>query len=68
MGSVPSTQQTEYVPLPDDMNVDDTQVPYTGVDYTWEGDGIPFHDVPISPIREPTPGSISRTPMSQIGA
>ncbi|KAF6154053.1 hypothetical protein GIB67_018975, partial [Kingdonia uniflora] len=27
MGSVLSTQQTKYVPLPDDLNVDDTQVP-----------------------------------------
>ncbi|KAF6145594.1 hypothetical protein GIB67_037627 [Kingdonia uniflora] len=29
----PSTQQIEYVPLPDDINIDDTQVPHAGVDY-----------------------------------
>ncbi|KAF6175916.1 hypothetical protein GIB67_003404 [Kingdonia uniflora] len=73
MVSVPSTQQIEYVPLPDDMNVDDTEVPNAGVDYTWEGDVnpsydvIPSYDVTISSIREPTPGSTSRsrTPVSQ---
>ncbi|KAF6146217.1 hypothetical protein GIB67_011689 [Kingdonia uniflora] len=32
----PSTQQTEYVPLPDNTNVDETQVPHAGVDYPWE--------------------------------
>ncbi|KAF6134795.1 hypothetical protein GIB67_002196 [Kingdonia uniflora] len=63
----PSTQQTEYVPLPDDTNVDETQVSHAGVDYPWEGEAIPSYDVPISPGREPTPGSTSRTPMSQVG-
>ncbi|KAF6144158.1 hypothetical protein GIB67_004831 [Kingdonia uniflora] len=63
----PSTQQTEYVPLPDDTNVDETQVPHAGVDYPWEGEAIPSYDVPISPGREPTTGSTSRTPMSQVG-
>ncbi|KAF6174423.1 hypothetical protein GIB67_024445 [Kingdonia uniflora] len=54
MASVPpSTQQTEYVPLPDDMNIGDTQVPLAGVDYPWEG-------------WEPTPGSASHTPVSQM--
>ncbi|KAF6137172.1 hypothetical protein GIB67_030936, partial [Kingdonia uniflora] len=58
----PSTQQTEYVPLPDDMNVDDTQVPLSGVDYPWKGEAIPsYDDVPISSGREPIPGSTSRT-------
>ncbi|KAF6163690.1 hypothetical protein GIB67_036150 [Kingdonia uniflora] len=62
MASVsPSTQQTEYVPLPDDMNVDNTQVPHAGVDYPWEGEAISSYDVPISPVREPTPGTTSRT-------
>ncbi|KAF6140476.1 hypothetical protein GIB67_010306 [Kingdonia uniflora] len=51
----PSTQQTEYVPLPDDTNVDETQVPHAGVDYPWEDEAIPSYDVPISPGREPTP-------------
>ncbi|KAF6154740.1 hypothetical protein GIB67_032352 [Kingdonia uniflora] len=63
----PSTQQTEYVPLPDDTNFDKTQVPYAGVDYPWEGEAIPSYDVPNSPGREPTLGSTSRTPMSQVG-
>ncbi|KAF6163393.1 hypothetical protein GIB67_029242 [Kingdonia uniflora] len=63
----PSTQQTEYVPLLDDTNVDDTQVPHAGVDYPWEGEAIPSYNVPIGPGREPTPGSTSRTPMSQGG-
>ncbi|KAF6134050.1 hypothetical protein GIB67_038341 [Kingdonia uniflora] len=45
----PSTQQTEYVPLPDDTNIDETQVPHAGVDYPWEGEAIPSYDVPISP-------------------
>ncbi|KAF6138427.1 hypothetical protein GIB67_027999 [Kingdonia uniflora] len=48
--SVPSTQQTEYVPLPNDMNLDYTQFPQFGVDYTWEGDEIPSDDVLIIPI------------------
>ncbi|KAF6138855.1 hypothetical protein GIB67_018586 [Kingdonia uniflora] len=62
MASVPSsTQQSEYVPLPDDMNVDDTQVPLTGVDYPWDGEAIPSYDAPISPVREPTHGSTSRS-------
>ncbi|KAF6144051.1 hypothetical protein GIB67_001847, partial [Kingdonia uniflora] len=68
MASVPSsTQQSEYVPLPDDMNVDDTQVPLAGVEYPWDGEAIPFYDAPISPVREPTPGSTSpsRTPAPQ---
>ncbi|KAF6160681.1 hypothetical protein GIB67_019621 [Kingdonia uniflora] len=68
MASVPSsTQQSEYVPLPDDMNVDDTQVPLAGVDYPWDGEAIPSYDAPISPVREPTPGSTSpsRTPAPQ---
>ncbi|KAF6157317.1 hypothetical protein GIB67_004255, partial [Kingdonia uniflora] len=34
------------------MNVDDTQVPYAGVDYPWESEVIPSYDVPISPVRE----------------
>ncbi|KAF6137413.1 hypothetical protein GIB67_036450 [Kingdonia uniflora] len=67
MASVPSTQQSEYVPLPDDMNVDDTQVPHARVDYSWKGDAIPSYDVPISPVREPTLCSTSRTPVSQVG-
>ncbi|KAF6150771.1 hypothetical protein GIB67_020854, partial [Kingdonia uniflora] len=62
MASVPSsTQQTEYVPILDDMNVDDTQVPLAGVDYPWDGEAIPSYDAPISPVREPTPGSTSRS-------
>ncbi|KAF6164496.1 hypothetical protein GIB67_025322 [Kingdonia uniflora] len=62
MTSVPSsTQQSEYVPLPDDMNADDTQVPLAGVDYPWDGEAIPSYDASISPIREPTPGSTSRS-------
>ncbi|KAF6139104.1 hypothetical protein GIB67_010830 [Kingdonia uniflora] len=62
MASVPpSTQQTEYVPLPDDMNVNDIQIPHAGVDYPWERGAIPSYDVPISPIWEPTPGTTSRT-------
>ncbi|KAF6145798.1 hypothetical protein GIB67_016247 [Kingdonia uniflora] len=66
--SVPSsTQQSEYIPLPDDMNVDDTKVPLAGVDYLWDGEAIPSYDAPISPVREPTHGSTSRsrTPASQ---
>ncbi|KAF6175946.1 hypothetical protein GIB67_003434, partial [Kingdonia uniflora] len=68
MTSVPSsTQQSEYVPLPDDMNVEDTQVPLAGVDYPWDGEVIPSYDAPISPVREPTHGSTShsRTPAPQ---
>ncbi|KAF6156443.1 hypothetical protein GIB67_001486 [Kingdonia uniflora] len=43
MESVPSsTQQSECVPLPDDMNVDDTQVPLAGVDYPWDGKNHSF--------------------------
>ncbi|KAF6137289.1 hypothetical protein GIB67_036326 [Kingdonia uniflora] len=62
MASVPSsTQQSEYIPLPNDMNADDTQVPLAGVDYPWDGEAIPSYDVPISPVREPTPGSTSRS-------
>ncbi|KAF6161279.1 hypothetical protein GIB67_009166 [Kingdonia uniflora] len=60
----PSTQQTEYVPLPDDINIDDTQVPHAGVDYPWESEVIPSYDVHISPVREPTHGSTSCTPVS----
>ncbi|KAF6153084.1 hypothetical protein GIB67_034806 [Kingdonia uniflora] len=67
MGSVPSTQQTEHVPLPNDMNVHDTQVPHAGVDYTWEGDVIPSYDVLISLVRKPTLGSTSCTLVSQVG-
>ncbi|KAF6165749.1 hypothetical protein GIB67_012646 [Kingdonia uniflora] len=67
MVSVPSTQQTKYVPLPDDISIDDTQVPHAGVDYTWEGDAIPSYDVPISPVREPTLGTTSHTHVSQVG-
>ncbi|KAF6169036.1 hypothetical protein GIB67_038533 [Kingdonia uniflora] len=69
MASVPllSTQQTEYVPLSDDINVDDTHVSHAGVDYPWECEAIPSYDVLISPGREPTPDSTSRTPVSQIG-
>ncbi|KAF6163313.1 hypothetical protein GIB67_025177, partial [Kingdonia uniflora] len=53
MASVPSsTQQSKYVPLPDDMNVDDTQVPLAGVDYPWDGETIPSYDAPISPTRK----------------
>ncbi|KAF6161494.1 hypothetical protein GIB67_009373 [Kingdonia uniflora] len=49
------------------MNVDDTQVPLAGVDYPWDGEAIPSYDAPISPVREPTPGSTShsRTPAPQ---
>ncbi|KAF6153145.1 hypothetical protein GIB67_034867 [Kingdonia uniflora] len=68
MTSVPSsTQQSEYVPLPDDMNVDNTQVPLAGVDYPWDCEAISSYDAPISPVREPTPGSTSRshTPVPQ---
>ncbi|KAF6145794.1 hypothetical protein GIB67_016243 [Kingdonia uniflora] len=68
MTSVPSSaQQSEYIPLPDDMNVDDTQVPLTRIDYPWDGEAIPSYDAPISPVREPTHGSTSRsrTPASQ---
>ncbi|KAF6142439.1 hypothetical protein GIB67_039403, partial [Kingdonia uniflora] len=68
MASVPSsTQQSEYVPLPDDMNIDDTQVPLAGVDYHWDGKVIPSYDAPINPVRESTPGSTSRsrTPVPQ---
>ncbi|KAF6154682.1 hypothetical protein GIB67_000566 [Kingdonia uniflora] len=62
MASVPpSTYQTKYVPLPDDTNVDDTQVPHARVDYTWEGEVIPSYDVPISPVKGPTPCTTSRT-------
>ncbi|KAF6167962.1 hypothetical protein GIB67_020532 [Kingdonia uniflora] len=43
------------------MNVDDTQVPLAGVDYPWDGEAIPSYDAPISPIREPTLGSTSRS-------
>ncbi|KAF6152602.1 hypothetical protein GIB67_013049 [Kingdonia uniflora] len=63
----PSTKQTEYVPLLDDMNVDNTQVPHAGVDYPREGEAILSYDVPINPVREPTPGTTSRTPVSQVG-
>ncbi|KAF6147293.1 hypothetical protein GIB67_009776 [Kingdonia uniflora] len=62
-----STQQSEYASLPDDMNVDDTQVPLARVDYPWDGEAIPSYDAPISSVREPTPGSTyrSRTPTPQ---
>ncbi|KAF6166958.1 hypothetical protein GIB67_030651 [Kingdonia uniflora] len=63
----PSTQHTEYVPLPDDMNVDDIQVFHAEVDYPWEGEAIPSFNVPISPGREPTPSSTFRTQVSQVG-
>ncbi|KAF6146838.1 hypothetical protein GIB67_018491, partial [Kingdonia uniflora] len=69
MESVPSsTQQSEYVPLPNDMNVDDTQVLLAGVNYPWDGEAIPSYYAPISPVREPTPGSTSRscTPTPQL--
>ncbi|KAF6171882.1 hypothetical protein GIB67_011779 [Kingdonia uniflora] len=56
-----STQQSEYVPLPEDMNVDNTQAPLAGVYYPWDGEAIPSYDAPISPVREPTPGSTSRS-------
>ncbi|KAF6149706.1 hypothetical protein GIB67_017439 [Kingdonia uniflora] len=36
-------------------------VPLAGVDYPWDGEAIPSYDSPISPIREPTPGSTSRS-------
>ncbi|KAF6159033.1 hypothetical protein GIB67_022188 [Kingdonia uniflora] len=68
MASVPSsTQQSEYAPLSDDMNVDDTQVPLAGVDYPWEGEAIPSYDAPISPVREYTPGSTSRSRTPAVG-
>ncbi|KAF6152968.1 hypothetical protein GIB67_021573 [Kingdonia uniflora] len=36
--------------------------------FVWSsGEAISSYDVPISPEREPTPGSTSRTPMSQVG-
>ncbi|KAF6137161.1 hypothetical protein GIB67_030925 [Kingdonia uniflora] len=63
----PSTQQAEYVHLPYNININDTKVPHAKVDYPWEGESISSYDVPISPGREPTPGSISRAPMSQVG-
>ncbi|KAF6167143.1 hypothetical protein GIB67_029781 [Kingdonia uniflora] len=66
MESRPSTQQKEYVPLPDDINVNDTQFPQSRVDYTWESDIIPSYDVPISPVSQPTPDSTPLTPMSQL--
>ncbi|KAF6141797.1 hypothetical protein GIB67_011182 [Kingdonia uniflora] len=71
MASVPSyTQQSEYVPLPDDMQVDNTQVSIAEVDYPWEGEAIPSDDSPISRVREHTPSSTSRsrTPASQVSA
>ncbi|KAF6175381.1 hypothetical protein GIB67_036472 [Kingdonia uniflora] len=43
------------------MNVDDTQVPFAGVDYPWDGEAIPSYDAPISPVREPTSGSTYRS-------
>ncbi|KAF6144387.1 hypothetical protein GIB67_024614 [Kingdonia uniflora] len=49
------------------MNVDDTQVPQAGVDYTWEGDAISSYEPSFSPVREPTPSSTSRTLVSQVG-
>ncbi|KAF6165419.1 hypothetical protein GIB67_017901, partial [Kingdonia uniflora] len=62
MASVPSSiQQSEYAPLHDDMNIDNAQVPLVGVDYPWDGETIPSYDAPISPVREPTPGSTSRS-------
>ncbi|KAF6134345.1 hypothetical protein GIB67_005737 [Kingdonia uniflora] len=38
-----------------------------GVDYPWDGEAISSYDSPISPVREPTPGSTSRsrTPVPQ---
>ncbi|KAF6169409.1 hypothetical protein GIB67_010634 [Kingdonia uniflora] len=65
MASIPSTQQSEYVPLPDDINIDDTQVPHDGVDYPWEGEAIPSYEPSLSPVRELTPGT-TRTPVSQV--
>ncbi|KAF6158889.1 hypothetical protein GIB67_012306 [Kingdonia uniflora] len=67
MVSIHSTQQSEYVRLSDDMSVDDTHVPQAGVDYTWEGDVIPSYKQFISPLREPTPGTTSHTPVCQVG-
>ncbi|KAF6138979.1 hypothetical protein GIB67_010705 [Kingdonia uniflora] len=45
------------------------QVPLAGVDYPWDGEAIPSYDAPISPVREPTPGSTSclRIPVPQVG-
>ncbi|KAF6166903.1 hypothetical protein GIB67_029126 [Kingdonia uniflora] len=67
MASAPSTQQLEYVLLPNDINIDDTQVSQARVDYTWEGDAIPSYEPSLSPVREPTPGSIFRTHVSKVG-
>ncbi|KAF6171382.1 hypothetical protein GIB67_009523, partial [Kingdonia uniflora] len=70
MASIPSsTQQSEYVPLPDDMNIDDTQVSLAEVDYPQDGEVIPSYDAPLSLVREPTPSSTSRsrTHASQVG-
>ncbi|KAF6145882.1 hypothetical protein GIB67_028877 [Kingdonia uniflora] len=36
-------------------------VPLAGVDYPWNGEAIPSYDAPISPVREPTHGSTSRS-------
>ncbi|KAF6166875.1 hypothetical protein GIB67_020309, partial [Kingdonia uniflora] len=43
------------------MNADDIQVPLARVDYPWDGEAIPSYDVSISLVREPTPGSTSRS-------
>ncbi|KAF6142777.1 hypothetical protein GIB67_023259, partial [Kingdonia uniflora] len=50
------------------MDIDDTQFPQSGVDYTWEGDVIPSDDVHISPVSYPTSGSTPHTPISQVGS
>ncbi|KAF6154958.1 hypothetical protein GIB67_018395, partial [Kingdonia uniflora] len=49
------------------MNVEDTQVLHAGANYPWEGKAIPFYDVSFNLGREPTPGSTSRTHVSQVG-
>ncbi|KAF6168189.1 hypothetical protein GIB67_011574, partial [Kingdonia uniflora] len=62
MASVPSsTQQSKYVPLPDDMNVGDTQVPLARFYYPRDGEAIPSYDAHINQVREPTPSSTSRS-------
>ncbi|KAF6158926.1 hypothetical protein GIB67_012343 [Kingdonia uniflora] len=37
------------------------------VGYTWEGDAISSYEPSFSPVREHTPSSTSRTPVSQVG-
>ncbi|KAF6153561.1 hypothetical protein GIB67_027428 [Kingdonia uniflora] len=34
---------------------------WSSVDYPWDGEAIPSYNAPINPVREPTPGSTSRS-------